>query len=118
MKSLMRGPDLDAALERTVYDEPALIPACRWLHSALPATPKLSVTAGNLSAKLSWENAPAEKVRLWVLQYQRGGVWTTQLLPDNQRSHILDGVLPEALALSAVDRVGNLSSPTTLLLRK
>jgi len=113
----MRSPELDAALERTVYAGPALIPACRWLDSAPPATPKLSVTVGNLSAKLSWENAPAEKTSLWILQFKRGGKWTTQILPCNRRSHILDGSPPEALALSAVDRVGNLSSPATMAAR-
>jgi len=118
MKSLMRSPELDAALERTVYAGPALIPACRWLDPAPPATPKLSVVAGNLSAKLSWENALAEKVQLWVLQYQRGGKWTTQVLPGNRRSQILDGVLPDVLALSAVDRFGNVSSAAALALRK
>ncbi len=118
MKSLMRSPELDAALERTVYAEPALIPACKWLDSAAPAKPKLSVAAGNSSAKLSWENGPAEKTSLWILQYKRGGKWTTQILPGNRRSHILDGVLPEALALSAVDRTGNVGTAATLVLRK
>jgi hypothetical protein len=118
MKSLMRSPELDAALERTVYSEPALVPACQWLDSAPPEKPRLSVAAGNLNVKLSWENAPGEKVALWILQYQRGGTWTTQILPGNRRSHIFDGVPPDALAVSAVDRIGNASTAATLALRK
>jgi hypothetical protein len=55
-----------------VYAEPALIPACKWLDSAPPEKPRLSVAAGNPSVKLSWENAPGEKAALWILQYQRG----------------------------------------------
>ncbi|HEU0040122.1 MAG TPA: family 10 glycosylhydrolase [Verrucomicrobiae bacterium] len=118
MKSLMRSPELDAALERTVYAGPALIPACKWLDSVPCEKPKLSVATGNLSAKLSWETAPAEKTALWILQFERGGKWTTQILPGNRRSHILDGSPPEALALSAVDRIGNVSTAATLALRK
>jgi uncharacterized lipoprotein YddW (UPF0748 family) len=118
MKSLMRSPDLDAALERTVYAEPALIPPCHWLDSVPPGKPNLSVAAGNSSAKLSWENAAAEKTSLWILQYKRDGKWTTQILPGDRRSQILDGVLPEALAVSAVDRAGNVSVAATLALRR
>jgi uncharacterized lipoprotein YddW (UPF0748 family) len=118
MKSLMRNPDLDTALERTVYAEPALIPACGWLEARPPAKPKLTVAGGSTSVKLSWEVPGSEKVRLWVLQFKRDGKWTTQILPGNKRSQIVDGVLPEALALSAVDRVGNLSAAATLAVRR
>jgi len=118
MKSLLRGPDLGAALERAVYAEPALIPACKWLGSAPPPTPKLSVAVGSLSAKLSWDIAAADRVRLWLLQYERNGKWTTEILPGNRRSHTLDGSSPEVVALSSVDRVGNVSSPMILAARK
>jgi hypothetical protein len=120
MKSLMRSAQLDATLERGVYAEPALVPACTWLDSTPPLKPRLSVVAGHSSMKLSWEPAPTEKekARLWVLQYQRGGAWSTRILPGEWRSQILDGDPPESLALSAVDRVGNVSSAATLALRK
>jgi uncharacterized lipoprotein YddW (UPF0748 family) len=117
MKSLMRSPELDAALERTVYAEPALVPACAWLGTAPPARPNLKVAAGHSSVKLSWDAADAKKAWLWVLQYKCGDKWTTQVLPGHRRSHLLDGNPPEALALSAVDRVGNLSSPATMAVR-
>ena len=118
MSSLMRSPDLGAALARGVYTEPALIPACGWLEAKAPAKPRLSVSAANASAKLSWENAPAEKTSLWILQYQRAGKWTTQILPGNRHSQIIDGNPPEVVALSAADRFGNVGPATTLALRK
>jgi uncharacterized lipoprotein YddW (UPF0748 family) len=118
MKSLMRSPDLDAGLERTVYAEPALIPACKWLDSVPPEKPRLSVAAGNLNVKLSWDTPSAEKASLWILQYKRSGKWTTRILPGDRRSHLLDGDPPDALALSTVDRVGNVSSPATMAKRK
>jgi len=118
ISSLMRNPDLGAALARGVYAEPALIPACEWLEARPPTKPRLSVAAGNASAKLSWEAPATVNVQLWVLQFKREGKWTTQILPGNRHSQVLDGVLPEALALSAVDRVGNLGAVATLAVRR
>jgi len=119
MKSLMRSPELGAALERGVYAAPALVPACQWLDSTPPPKPRLRVaTAGNSSVKLSWKPGPGEKAWVWVLQYRRGGEWTTWIVPGERRSHILDGDPPEALALSAVDRVGNLSQATAFALQQ
>jgi uncharacterized lipoprotein YddW (UPF0748 family) len=119
MKSLMRSTELVAALGRGAYAEPALIPACAWLDSTPPPRPQLNVVgAGNASVKLSWESGATEKTWLWVLQSRRNGTWTTRILPGEWRSHILDGEPPDALALSAVDRVGNVSLPATLAARK
>jgi len=119
MKSLMRSTELASVLQRGAYGEPALIPASKWLDSTPPAKPQLSIVAGgNSSVKLSWEPTPAEKVSLWVLQFRRGGKWTTRILPGESSKQILDGDPPDALALSAVDRAGNLSSPSSLALRK
>jgi len=119
MTSLMRNAELGAALGRGPYAEPALVPACQWLDSAPTPKPKLSVVASaGDSVKLSWVPAPAEKSWLWVLQYRRGGNWTTRILPGAWRSHILDGDPPDVLALSVVDRVGNVSPAAAVALRK
>lgn len=115
MKSLMRNPDLGNALLRGPYAQPALIPASPWLGNKPPAKPRLSVLAsGTASVKLSWESVAGESPRLWVLQYRRSGEWTTQIFPSDRRSLIIDGVPPEALAISAVDRAGNLGPAATL----
>lgn len=119
MSSLMRSAELGAALGQGMYAQSALVPACQWLDSAPPPKPKLNVVASSdSSVKLSWGPAAGEKVWRWVLQFRRGGAWTTWILPAEWRSHILDGEPPDVLALSAVDRVGNMSSPMTLATRK
>lgn len=110
MSSLMRNSELGTTLERGSYAEPALIPACIWLDATAPSKPELRATVGaGASVKLSWEPAGGERVWLWLLQYRRGNTWTTRILPGERRSQILDGEPPEVLAVSAVDRVGNVS---------
>ena len=119
MKSLLRGGEMQSALARSVYAEPALVPASPWLATNTPAKPKLNVTIGGAaSVKLAWENNAPVKPARWVLQYQRDGKWKTQLLPGDQSSLMLDGPLPDALSLSTVDRVGTQSPATTLSLQK
>lgn len=119
MRSLMRNPELGTTLTRGPYAQPALIPACPWLDSNPPAKPRLAVLAsGAASVKLSWESGAAERPQLWVLQYRHSGEWTTQILPGDRRSLILDGVPPNAVAISAVDRAGNLGPAATLAQKK
>jgi uncharacterized lipoprotein YddW (UPF0748 family) len=119
LSSLMRNAELAAALERGPYAQPALVPASPWLDDQPPARPRLSVTASaQASVKLSWEAGATEKPWLWVLQYRRGNNWTTRILAAGHRTLILDGNPPEAFALSAVDRAGNLSQPATVARQK
>jgi len=119
MKSLSRGAGLGAALESGLYAEPALVPACHWLDATPPRKPGFRVAAtGDASVKVSWDEPAGEKVSVWVLQWGRGGKWTTKILPGDRQSMILDGEAPDALALSAVDRVGNLGVAAALARRK
>jgi uncharacterized lipoprotein YddW (UPF0748 family) len=109
--ALMKNQALDATLARECYQQPALIPASPWLGAALPATPKLSVTAGAKTIHARWQAAPGQSANWWVWQTRNQGVWTTQILPGNRMDGSLDTGSPDALALRAVDRVGNLSEP-------
>lgn len=119
MKALMSSTELRASLSGGPYAEAALVPASPWLATNTPAKPKLSVTPGGMaSVKLAWESNGLEKAARWVLQYQRDGKWKTQLLPGDQSMLILDGPLPDTLALSEVNRVGTQSPAATLSLQK
>jgi len=116
--SLLRSSELGSLLGSGPYAQRALVPASRWLDSTSPAKPRFKVLAsGSSSVKLSWEPTSSEQVWLWVFQHRRGGNWTTRVLPGDWRSQILDGEPPDALALSAVDRVGNVSSVAVLELK-
>ena len=55
-----------------------------------------------------------EPAWLWVLQYRTNEVWTTEILPAGQTSRTFFNSRPEVVAVSAVDRTGNLSSPAVM----
>jgi len=102
---------LDAALQRDVYQQPALIPASPWLDVTPPASPKLNVSPWKKTMTIRWENGAGEPARWWVLQCRSFGVWTTEIFPANVSSRYGDNFQPDAIVIRAVDRTGNLSSP-------
>lgn len=117
-KSLLRSSELQSALTRGPYAEPALVPSSPWLDAVVPTKPKMTAAAGAASVKLSWENGGTEVISTWVLQFKRAGKWSTRVLPGSTHLLILDGELPEILAVRAADRAGNLSTPASVSLRK
>ncbi len=114
MKALMRSEALDAALLKQVYAEPALVPALDWLGGRSPAKPSLSVRVASRGVEASWQGAQQEGVALWVLQTRTENHWKTKVLPDERRSASLEGAVPDAIALTSVDRYGRLSRPVVL----
>jgi uncharacterized lipoprotein YddW (UPF0748 family) len=116
MRSLMRNSSLDAALEREVYAQAAMVPSSPWLSRGAPAKPLLAATDGQVALAVSWEPGKQEKVWLWLLQTRQGKEWTTQILPGSRTDYAF-GQRPEVLALTAVDRCGNASRPAVLQLK-
>ena len=103
----------NSRLAKTVaakYTQPALPPAVTWLAAPSVGMPRLTVAAANHSAHLRWENG-GEPARGWLLQSRANGNWTTQIFPASRMDTYLDGVIPDAVSLCAVDRLGNLSAP-------
>ena len=84
----------------------------------MPAPPKLSVTPGGKFFLAQWQAAAGNPANWWVWQARVNGTWTTQILPGSRSDfHGVNG-LPEAIALRAVDRVGNMSEPAIWAPRK
>lgn len=110
VSALMKNAALDAALAGEVYRQPALIPASPWLNATSPPMPKLSVSVGK-STRVQWQSASAKPASWWVCQIRTNGAWATQILPGSQVTAQFEITNPEAVALRAVDRVGNLSEP-------
>jgi len=108
--------NLNEELAKTVYAKPALVPASPWLSTERPHQPKLHVTLQatreSSELKLSWTPWKQEKIWLWVLQKKIGNDWTMEILPGEKNLLVLKAEhLPEAFALSAIDRYGNASAP-------
>jgi uncharacterized lipoprotein YddW (UPF0748 family) len=118
MGTLLRNDALDDALLKNLYAQPALIPAFPWLDKIAPAKPVVSAViegpeGGNQKVKVSWSGGAAQKPWLWVLQ-SRNRDWKTEILPEGKTSITLAGLLPDVIAVSAVDRNGNCSAPAVL----
>ncbi len=116
MRSLARNQPFDEALEKEVYQQPALVPPAPWLGRARPGKPKLEVGAqSSSSVSISWSSSSEPgKTSVWLLQTQVAGHWNTEVLSGATTSQQLKGPAPEVIALTAVDRNGNTSAPAVL----
>jgi uncharacterized lipoprotein YddW (UPF0748 family) len=110
LRSVLENPALAAAV-RVQYAQPALVPASPWLAAVPPEKPKLTVSTGRNSASARWENGAGAAANLWVLQILSDGNWRTEMLPVNQIARSFENYVPDAVAVRAVDRAGNLSAP-------
>ncbi len=109
--ALMKSSALDVALLHDAYQQPALIPASPWLDGTPPDRPKLHVSPWKKTLTIGWENGGTEPARWWVLQCRINMVWTTEIFPASESGHFLENFSPDAIAIRAVDRTGNLSTP-------
>jgi hypothetical protein len=101
------------ALRKGVYAEPALVPACAWLGGGVPARPVLTARQTGRYITLKWKEGSG-RVWQWVVRRRTGGRWTTDIVPESQREEVVsaeDG-LRDVIAVSAVNRYGNLSEAT------
>jgi uncharacterized lipoprotein YddW (UPF0748 family) len=120
------GDPLMATLARGPYRHEALTPATPWLDDDAPATPEFSVQDGTDTALLAWRRPEGELPFLYLVYTKRAGDgWSYQVLPATRMgiriplgSGDADGPGPlVAVAVTAVDRMGNESPPTVRHLR-
>jgi uncharacterized lipoprotein YddW (UPF0748 family) len=111
---VMRNAGVAEALARS-FATPALVPASPWLGSLPAGRPVVSVRPAGRDIALSWKPAGGEPVWLWLLQEKFGNDWRTEILPGAQTSRLFAGggvqAWPQAVAVTAVTRVGNLGPP-------
>jgi uncharacterized lipoprotein YddW (UPF0748 family) len=100
------------ALKRDVYQSPAIIPASSWLDNVAPTAPRLDCEPESRGLKLTWQAGGPETVAHWLLQVKTDGEWTTDILPGRHGLRIIAHA--DVVALSAVDRCGNVSAPTVV----
>jgi uncharacterized lipoprotein YddW (UPF0748 family) len=118
MKPLQQDKgEVGTALARTLYNRPALVPAFPWLDAQSPARPSVSARSSLRGWTVSWQPTSGEAPQLWVFQSRTGLDWNLEILPGSQRSRALSSKegLPTVVAVRAVDRCGNLSSPSVLV---
>ncbi len=119
MKVFMDNPDmLNETLERGVYSEAAIPPASPWLDDQPPAAPLLA-----LKNDLVEMRVPLPPVRkdgtggaawLWVVQTRSDDGWITSVVPGDSKLYTLRPRVTD-VRVRAVDRVGNLSAESRLI---
>jgi uncharacterized lipoprotein YddW (UPF0748 family) len=103
------------ALGKRTYSEAALVPASQWLDRIGPSQPALSVQASSSAVEARWHSRDGESASLWLVQAKSGNRWQTQILPRSRSGlRWLGDVMPEAIAVTAVDRCGNNSTPAVV----
>jgi uncharacterized lipoprotein YddW (UPF0748 family) len=116
MQTLMRNSTLDEVLKREVYQQPALMPPSPWLGGTRPGRPNLTVSNDGFGSRLEirWTPSLSGKTSLWLVQARTGGEWTEEILPATKTTRVWNGAQPEVVAVSAVNRNGELSAPSVL----
>lgn len=114
MTSLMKNRGgISDELVKQVYQEHSLVPPMPWLSRVLPKTPVVLAEQSAGKVKLVWTKVP--DCTKYVVQTRTGETWQTRSLTGATK--MILGEVPDAIAVSAVDRYGNLSPPRVVVKR-
>ncbi|WP_353146023.1 family 10 glycosylhydrolase [Chryseobacterium sp.] len=108
---LTKNVSMLPVLKNTVYSEKALIPKTPWIKTVPLQTPTLFIADNGSFAQTSWSSKNISNVFQWVLFKQYNGVWETEILTLDTLSKDIpkfkDGKKLNAIAIKAIDRLGN-----------
>lgn len=117
IKALHQNRDgLADKLARLINQSPALIPASPWLDKAVPERPRVAFgqDAGRTVSVFQWATPGGTLPGWWLVQMRFNGAWQTEVLPGSQLNRSFRGaasLLPEAIAVTAVTRYGQMGQP-------
>ena len=98
---------INGKLKESVYAEPALVPTSKWLDAKAPAKPKVEVEkSGGGAERLLLKSGGGEKPAHWAVWMRRGEAWKFDVRPASAE-FVEVPVDVDAVAVSAVDRLGN-----------
>ncbi|MGG7469409.1 glycoside hydrolase family 10 protein [Chryseobacterium arthrosphaerae] len=108
---LTKNPGMLPALKNGPYNEKALVPKSPWIKAVPLQTPTLFIADNGSFAQTSWSTKNVADVFQWVLFTQYNGVWQTEILTLDTLSKDIpkfkDGKKLNAIAIKAIDRLGN-----------
>lgn len=115
-KALLDGP----------YKKGALVPSSAWLNNKTPEKPEVTTEQKGDIVKINWSHPKEKEVFRWVVYYQYGKVWNYSIVNRTDRTMEVklwtgDGTRKTPLnriAVSAVDRTGNESRHTEVVMAK
>lgn len=97
------------------YSRNAIIPSSSWINTAKPDAPQVEITTDSATKNLrvNWKNLGDKQAFRWILYWQDKTGWKTTVLPLVQTNADVPAQLGvQKFAVSAVDRLGNVSEPT------
>ncbi len=123
LSSLTRNPNMSKALLDGPYQKEALVPASQWLSKKIPDAPSAQAVMANGQVQVNFTHSSNSIFRT-VIYYQYGTKWQYRILNRNQHSVNLlrsvqektASILLNKIMVSAVDRTGNESSKTEVML--
>lgn len=108
---LTKNAGMLSGLKNGPYKEQALVPKSPWLKTVPLQTPTLFINDNGAAVQASWSTKNIGEVFQWVLFRQYNGSWETEILTLDQLSAEIpkskDGKILTAVAIKAVDRLGN-----------
>lgn len=113
---LTKNPNMLPVLKNGPYKDKALVPKTPWIKSVPLQTPTIFVADNGNAVKTSWSIKNIGQVFQWILFTQYNGAWETEILTLDTLSRDIpknkDGRKLNAVAIKAVDRLGNESDYT------
>ncbi|HAY35614.1 MAG: family 10 glycosylhydrolase [Rhodothermales bacterium] len=101
-------------LAKSLYAEPALVPATHWLGVSTPNKPLLEYHSLGNRGYMSIEPGDDTEVRAWTVRIKTSAGWETRILPGwNRTIAVEDDVL--GVVVNTVGRLGVTSVPVGLL---
>lgn len=114
--SLAENKDnLRETLLAKAYTKNAVIPASPWLDQTKPDAPQIQIAKNPATKDLrvAMKATGAKPAFRWILQWKDASGWKTTILPASQSSVDIPAQMgAQKFAVSAVDRLGNISEPT------
>jgi uncharacterized lipoprotein YddW (UPF0748 family) len=110
--------NISTELLKNIYRQPAISPQFEWIDSTPPKAPKvyISSTAARKSLILQIEPQGKEKPFLYLVQTKVKSEWLNQIHSGTKSTIIItNSDEKDAIAVSAIDRCGNLSQPTAFI---
>ena len=109
---LTKNPSMLSYLKEGPYKTKALIPTMNWIKTDHLAKPSLMVNAKTSEVVMNWSDYKMQSnVSKWILYTRYNNDWETSILEKTKTNQTVlkhkDGKSLTAVALKAVDRIGN-----------
>ncbi len=113
-KSLMRNQGGIATKLAATYTQPAVIPPMPWISNAAPPAPGVSISPAGSNTSIRW--IPGSNTSKIAIQAKINGTWRTiKVVASSQKATTIPRAT--AIAVTALDRFGNASTPKVLALQ-